>query len=190
MPRIPLTSGAYSAPSLIANAQRCVNLFPETNPQDTNPPVPVTHYPRPGLTPLGTSPLQGSGRCLFTSSTGNLYCVINQSIYYIDPNWTYTLLGQLLTPGTTPVIMADNGTTALVVDGDMSGNAITLPQAVAGRKINIVNSSGQTITIFPFLGDRIGANAVNGSVTSVTARLCTLVCGVRGTWWGGITAVL
>ena len=82
-------------------------------------------------------------------------------------------------------------TAAITVVATANGNdAITLPQAVAGRKINIVNSSGQTITIFPFLGDRIGANAVNGSVTSVTARLCTLVCGVRGTWWGGITAVL
>lgn len=54
---IPLTSGAYSSQSVIANAQRCVNLYPESNPKATNPPVPVTHYQRPGLVRIGGAPV-------------------------------------------------------------------------------------------------------------------------------------
>ena len=32
--RIPLLGGAYVTKGVIADAQRCVNLFPEKNPQD------------------------------------------------------------------------------------------------------------------------------------------------------------
>ena len=71
-----------------------------------------------------------------------------------------------------------------------ANDAVTLPTAEAGRKLSVVNTSGQTITIFPALADRIGANAVNASVTSVTAQLISFVCGVRGTWWGSIATVL
>lgn len=124
MPRIPLTSGAYSAPSIIANAQRCVNLYPERNPQDTTPPVPVTHYPRPGLTPLGTPPVPGRTRGFYGSSLGGLYQIIDQTVYSIDANWIYTSLGTLVNPGNTPVLMADNGTSAIIVDGSPSGNSI------------------------------------------------------------------
>lgn len=124
--RIPLTSGAYSAPSIIANAQRCVNLYPEANPQETTPPTPVTHYPRPGLTPVGTPPIQGISRCCYGASNGDLYQVINQNVYFIDVNWNYTLLGALPNNVSTPVKMADNGTYAIVLDGGMTGAWITL----------------------------------------------------------------
>jgi hypothetical protein len=49
MTAIPLTAGAYTAASLIADAQRCVNMYPEANPEKTKPNMPVTHYVRPGL---------------------------------------------------------------------------------------------------------------------------------------------
>ena len=126
MPRIPLTSGAYSAQSLIANAQRCLNLFTESNPQDTNPPVPVTHYPRPGLTPLSSPPVPGTGRCLYASTHDQLFAVIDQSAYYIDPDFQYNLIGQVVSSSRNPVIISDNGTNAMLVDGDSSGNIISL----------------------------------------------------------------
>lgn len=126
MPRIPLTGGAYSASSIIANAQACKNLYPEINPEQNNPPVPVTHYPRPGLTPLGVPPIVGQSRCLYCATNGDLYQVINSNVYYIDANWNYTLLGALITAGTNPVSIADNGTNALVVDGSIRGNSIVL----------------------------------------------------------------
>lgn len=148
--RIPLTSGAYTAASLIANAQECINLFPESNPQETNPPVPVTHYPRPGLTLLSSPAAPGKGRSLYTATNGDLYAVIDQQVFYIDPDWQRHQIGSLLTPATTPVIMADNGSNAIVVDGDTSGNNIDLasrtmvvigdPNFLGGTRVDFLDS--------------------------------------------------
>src|SRR5258707_13372130 len=52
MPPLPLTSGAYSTASYIASAQRCVNMFPEKNPEEVHAETPVTHLARYGLRPL------------------------------------------------------------------------------------------------------------------------------------------
>ena len=52
--RIPLVNGDYRARSVIANAQRCVNLYAEQNPKDSE--TPYTFYNVPGLTSLATSP--------------------------------------------------------------------------------------------------------------------------------------
>lgn len=123
---IPLTSGAYTAQSLIADAQRCRNLYPERNPPETHPPVPFTHYPRPGLTLLRQPPVIGRGRCLYPATNGALYAVIDQAVYYIDPNLNFTNVGGLITDATTPVSMADNGTSAIVVDGSSNGYQIVL----------------------------------------------------------------
>lgn len=126
MVAIPLTSGAYSAQGYIANAQKCVNLYPEKNPEETKAPSPVTHYPRPGKTQLGLPPQPGFGRCLYTATNGDLYAVVNQTIHYIDPDWQFHALGDLLNPANTPVSIADNGTDAIAVDGSPAGNQIHL----------------------------------------------------------------
>lgn len=47
MPKVPLTEGAYTTRSVIAEAQRCVNLYGEKNPEDSS--FPFTYYPTPGL---------------------------------------------------------------------------------------------------------------------------------------------
>ena len=140
---IPLTSGAYSSQSLIANAQRCVNLYVEANPKETTPETPTSHYPRPGLKLLSNPPTLGPGRCLYPANDGSLYAVVNQSLYYIDPNYVWNFVGNLITTATTPVYMADNGTTAIVVDGSPNGYQVTL----AGRafsQITDVNFLGST----------------------------------------------
>jgi hypothetical protein len=127
--RIPLTGGAYAAKSIIANAQRCVNLYAEGNPTDA--PAPTTHYPTPGLTLVSTPPTAGECRCIYTASNGNRYDVVGGSVYYVDANLTYNLLGSLTTE-IGPVSMADNRESAFVVDGssvgytiDLSGNTMT-----------------------------------------------------------------
>lgn len=135
MVAIPLTSGAYTAQSLTANAQRCLNLYPEINPRDTRPNQPVTHYPRPGLTQLGAPTNPGAGRCLYPANNGDLYAVVDQSVYYIDPNWTFTLLGTMLFDATTPVSMADNGTSAIIVDGSGNGYEIVFPTATNPNRV-------------------------------------------------------
>lgn len=122
---IPLNSGAYQARSAIGNYQVCENLFPEANPDDTDPDVAVTHYPREGERFLSAPPAPGLGRGIFTLSNGNLFGVVGNSAYFIDRNWAWTLLGQIADIS-TPVSMSDNGVSAVLVDGTPSGYVITL----------------------------------------------------------------
>lgn len=122
-------SGAYQSASVIANAQRCINLYPEINPKDTNPSTPVTHYQRPGKPLLGSPGVAGAGRGLYRATNGKLYAVVGVNVYYVDQNWNFILLGSI-TAGTTPTSMADNGEHAgndlVLVDGTTNGYTITL----------------------------------------------------------------
>ena len=144
MPRIPLLSGAYTARGIIANAQRCVNLYPEdtqeptsyfTRRGDTNAPTPVTHYQCPG-TVLLTQVADSGWRCLYTASNGQLFGVCGNSVYYIPPGFTTPqFLGTISSPvkGAPPLCsMTDNGIQALLVDGSSSGYAIILTNPSAG----------------------------------------------------------
>jgi hypothetical protein len=137
MPRIPLTSGAYSAASLIANAQRSVNLYPESNPQETTPPVQVTQYPRPGLTLLSSPPTVGFGRGLYVATNGKLFAVINQNVYHIhyEDNWEFHLVGTMQSAITTPVLAADNGVDALFLDNTLNGYSVVIDTAT-GHQFN------------------------------------------------------
>lgn len=118
--RIALTGGDYKAKSLIANAQRCLNLYPEANPPGST--VPFTYYPRPGLKKLATAPVSGY-RCLYTASNGKLYAVVGQNIYAVSQAWQFTLLGSVVSTDSR-VSMADNGTDILAVDGSSTGYVI------------------------------------------------------------------
>ena len=147
MARIPLLGGSYKQASLIAGAQRCVNLYPEFNTERTQAPTNVTHYSRPGLTPKGTPPIVGLGRALYATSQGQLLCVINQNVYSIDANFNYTLLGQLVTNIPSPVGISDNGITAFLVDGDNTGSQVTL-SSLTMSQITDPNFMGSTWTDF------------------------------------------
>ena len=70
--QVALTGGFYQAKSIIAGAQRCLNLYPEKNPEGA--PYPFTHYPTPGLTLKSTAPTNGC-RCLYTAGNGDVYGV-------------------------------------------------------------------------------------------------------------------
>lgn len=114
--RWPLLGGAYMAQGLIANAQRCVNLYPERNPQDS--PVPITHYPTPGLR-LVVAGL-GVGRGVYAASDGTLYGVSGTTLWWRSSAGVQTLLGTISNLQ-TPVQFVDNGTTLVVVDGTSTG---------------------------------------------------------------------
>lgn len=120
--RVALTGGAYTARSVIADCQRCLNLYPETAPQDAS--APVTYYPTPGLTTLltaGGTPWRG----LFVASNGDLYGVAGPDVYYISPSWTLQHIGSIPNDS-TPVRMADNSLTLVIVDGSPLGWQVTL----------------------------------------------------------------
>jgi len=125
MARLDLYGGSYEARSVIANAQRCINYFPEVNRKDS--PVPFTYYQRPGLRKLtrdvaNRAPVRG----LYRASNGNGYCVIGQKVYSISPGWVLTHIGTLAAAGTTPVSFIDNGIEIWLVDGSTSGYSIIL----------------------------------------------------------------
>lgn len=129
MPPLYLTSGAYQSKSVIANAQRCVNLYLEGNPDKTKPPAPTTHYVRPGKVVLGAPPVAAPARGLYAATNGKLYAVCGNSVYYIDPGWQFNLLGTIAA-GTSIISMADNGEFAgndlVLVDGTINGYVITM----------------------------------------------------------------
>jgi hypothetical protein len=80
--QLALLSGAYEARSIIASAQRCVNLYPQVNQMESfqmmptlaGAPTIITHYPTPGLTLLATA-ATNVWRCLYPASNGTLYGV-------------------------------------------------------------------------------------------------------------------
>lgn len=134
--RLMLIGGSYEARSLLANAQRCVNLFPEANQKDS--PVPLTFYQRPGFVPLAFGPALPV-RGLYEASNGNGYVVIGQGVYAVDPGWALTQLGSLSADLSTPVSMIDNRTTLFLVDNSTSGYQIDLTTNVMSP---IVDTSG------------------------------------------------
>ena len=124
MARLPLLGGAYSPRSIIANYQRCINLFPEKN--GVAAPVPLTHYQRPGLLPVGTPPVVAPVRAVYRASNGNGYTVIGSGVYAISPTWVLTLLGNVTAGRTNPVSLIDNGLDIMIVDGSPFGWAINM----------------------------------------------------------------
>lgn len=117
--KIPLTGGAYQAKSIIAGAQRCVNLYPEVN--EATAPFPTTHYPTPGLTQVAnvTGPQIG-WRGLYVASNGKLYGVCGPTVYWITPGLVPTKIGAI-SSASGMVSMADNGVDLILVDGSASG---------------------------------------------------------------------
>ena len=123
MEKLALLTGAYEARSVIAAAQRCVNLYSEKDPEDEE--AKVTYYPTPGLVQLAVPAVVGAGRCLYTTTTEDLLAVIGSGVYQVSSTWALTLLGTI---GTSigPVKMCDNGQTVFIVDGSPSGYLIDL----------------------------------------------------------------
>lgn len=129
MEGIPLLSGAYQARSIIASAQRCVNLYPEINPQNVKAPMPVTHYPRPGRISRWQPLASGAGRGLYTASNGDLYAVVADTVYLINQAFATNIIG-VIANRTNPISMADNGVTGgaeiALVDGTTTGYQINM----------------------------------------------------------------
>lgn len=129
MEGVPLLSGAYQAKSVIASAQRCVNLYLENNPANIKAPMPTTHYQRPGKVSRWKPPAAGAGRGLYCASDGDLFAVVNDTVYFINKAYGYNVVGQIKA-NSTPISMADNGVTGgaeiALVDGTTTGYSINM----------------------------------------------------------------
>jgi len=119
MARVPLQGGAYQAASLLASAQRCVNLYAEQNPPDS--PFPFTYYPTPGLKLLFNTGDGGHIRLVYRDSKGNLYVVSGHRVYRLNPiGWRLTYVGSVNTVQ-GPMRATDNGVDIIFVDGSADG---------------------------------------------------------------------
>lgn len=127
MPRIILTSASYSARSLIANAQRCVNLYPEANPADAA--APVTFYGTPGRVLWSTVPT-APVRMLYESSNGVLFAVGGNVLYRYDAG-AWVVLTTLATYSGY-VCPSDNGISAVFTDGSTTAPTVNLTTYTTG----------------------------------------------------------
>lgn len=131
---IALHGGYYKSNSLIAAAQRCLNLYPENVPSDTGEPFNTIDLCTPGLTRVAIAP-QDTCRCLYTASNGELWACYGHLILWYSSAGLWTIVGGLYPSSPTdatwlvnPVSMTDNGTTLLIADGSLDGwtaNVIT-----------------------------------------------------------------
>ena len=183
---VPLKGGAYQSHSVIAAAQRCLNLYPETGPtrstsdgesaSNIGEPSVVAHYPTPGtrlLGTIGTGPIRGIRQC----STGGVYVVSGDTLYLVNVgDWSGTPLGTL-TPGIrTPVSKADNGLDMLEVDGSPNGWAVTL----ADNTFSPIPNSNSVTPV------TAGATA---AVVAGTARYTTFIASHDG-WITNVSVML
>jgi hypothetical protein len=122
VPQIQLVQGAYEARSVIANAQRCINLYPEQNTKDAE--APYTHYCTPGLTLLAQG-ITAEVRQLYTASNGLLFAIIGNLVYYVPDNFALQILGAITTQSGL-VSMYDNKFTLIILDGSTNGWSVDL----------------------------------------------------------------
>lgn len=66
-----------------------------------------------------------------------------------------------------------------------ASDAVTLPAAIVGSFLLIVNNTGQTIQIFPPVGGTINVAAANAAVTAATATTSLYLCAAANQYWGG-----
>ncbi len=158
--RVPLISGAYEARSIIANAQRCINLYQEKNQEDS--PVPVTHYLTPGLILMA-----GSSSCP---------CLSWQQVTAISQagaiNTGYITNNASLVTVTLPAIAAI---------GDLFG--------VAGKGAGgwrLAQNAGQTISY----GNQNTTVGATGSLASISSHdTVELICITANTNWQVVSSV-
>ena len=128
MTRISLEQGFYKSKSFIANAQRCLNLFPEIGTGDG--PSPTTCYPTPGLRLLATAPA-APFRGLYFASNNQGYAVVGSQVFTIGKNWQFTSIGELDT-AFGPVSIKDNGIDLVIVDQTTMGYFVPLSGGTIG----------------------------------------------------------
>ena len=110
---------AYQSRSLPISAQRCVNLFAESMPDDAK--VPLVLHGTPGLrlfATLGAGPIRG-----LHAKNGVLFAVSGNTAYAVDTTGTGFSKG--VVGGSDRLIMADNGTQIVAVTTTGDGYIIT-----------------------------------------------------------------
>ena len=127
--KIPIVGAAYRSRSLNMSSDVCINLYPEVSEMDGNV---RALYGTPGLRRLCTLPNTGGIRGLFAPAIGKLIAVQGNKVYRVDGNWNITPCPGILLTDTGAVSIAENGTTAVIVDGN-NGYTLDLASNVVAR---------------------------------------------------------
>lgn len=141
MTQLSLLQGAYAARGVSANAQVCINVYPEPNPQDA--PFPVSHYPAPGLSVLSdyTGTYTGAVRGLYDASDGSVFAVVGGNVInWKGPGVAPVLLGTIADSG-NPVSICDNQDDVVFVDGTANGWTLKLSAANTAGSLAAVSDA-------------------------------------------------
>ncbi len=161
MQKLSLIGGSYSARSVIANAQRCLNLFPEANRKDST--VPVTHYQRPGLVPLATG-VRAIGTLTWSVNPSNGETITLNGVVWTFVSGTAT--------GNQTHIAGTLAATLLQLVSDLNASVVT-GLVVA----TYVFTSGSVITIwYDTVG--VGGNSYTLAASVATPSAATLLTGI------------
>lgn len=143
MASFPIVGGTYTARSRNFDAQRCVNLYPETSGDGTSKSVAML-IGTPGLLLWTTVPTAGV-RGMLRFSDAQAIVVAGNMAYSISTTGVVTALSGSLDGAMTPVSMASNGTLIMVVTGSTLGyfinpatlvvTQITDPDFVGGNAV-------------------------------------------------------
>lgn len=132
MARVPLTGGAYASSALIASAQVCKNLYPESIPREEGEPAPVTHLLTPGLTELTQLSSASRVRGIYRATNGRVFLAIGDGLFWLGADWATARIVSI-TSGDTPVSMSDNGVDLCVVDGSANGWFVDLATNISAQ---------------------------------------------------------
>jgi len=142
MARFGFCGPTYQSQSLTADAERCINRYPETI-ESPGGKSAMALYPSPGLQifiALGSNAVLGSFSCLPNGAiTDRVFAVVqtgpNQSLMEVFQNRTFINRGPLTGTTQAPVTWAHNGTQLLICSGGnlyvftFASNVITGPGA-------------------------------------------------------------
>lgn len=124
MSAFPFVGASYTARSKAFDSQRCVNLYPERSESGPGPSKGIAALiGTPGLA-LWVTLAGGSLRGMLRVSPSKAYAVAGSNVYSVTTAGVGTLVGTI-GYGSTPVSMASNGTSVMLVDGSVNGYVIT-----------------------------------------------------------------
>lgn len=174
MSRIPLIGKSYYERSVIASAQKAINVYAETN--DRGAPVQITYYPTPGSILFSTPDVvdQAKCRCTYRTSIGTAYAVIGSKVFSVQTSGALVFVGSI-PDRPSQVYMADNGLAAVIVDGSNQGWAIDLATNDFGLIVDVAFYGADFVVFLDtfFVFNRPATNQFYISLSQVDFALLT-----------------
>jgi len=128
--KIPFLGASYTSRSKSLSCQETLNLYIEPN--ESGQGEAAALYGTPGTRLLVTMPNSGGIRGLHSPASGDAIVVQYDKVYRLKhSSWTYTICTGTMMLNSGTVSIADNGTTAVIVDGlygyvlDLTTNVLT-----------------------------------------------------------------